>query len=112
MNDKEFVKLDELKEIAVKMREKKDILLDIYEKKIKQILYKSNLCITKSGGNYEEIESTYNDLISQFDYKMTDLDEFLINKVIPSYEYLSTDIKNIFNHDFADKMQNLLDMEK
>lgn len=104
------IDMEELKKIVGAIRQKKNMIIDIYEKQIKKILYKSMQYIS-DGQNYVE-EEKLKALFSKFDNDMTNLEETLVNKIIPIYESLFDDVKGIFNDQFANEMQNLLDLDK
>ena len=50
-------------------------------------------------------------LFSELDTNVTDLTNVLLNKIIPNYENLSTEIKALFDNNFADKLTQLLETD-
>ena len=99
------IDLEQLEKIIMAIRQKKYMIMDIYEKRIQKILY-----IPESNQNDTEKEK-FETLFSRFDDDMTNLEETVVNKIIPIYQSLPHDLKVIFNNQFANEMQNLLDTD-
>ena len=111
MNDKQVVRIDELEMAANDIKNKRDMILSIYETVIKKVLYQSEDYFVKSNQNYNDVENTFKDLFSKFDLSVTELTDLLTNKIIPNYQDLIISIRRSFNKQFASEMTELLGLE-
>lgn len=111
MNDKQMVKIEELRMAAIDIKNKRDSIMNAYESTIKKILNQSEECIKEAGQDYNEVTSNFKNLFSSFDASITELTDVLTNKIIPNYEDLIENINNSFNHKFASEMKRILELE-
>ena len=110
MSDREIVNTSELRLIASDIRDRKNIIIDIYESNIKSLLLESEKRIIESGEDYEECLKTYESLFSDLDNNIDELVTTLVDKIIPVYEDLSSNIKELFNNQFAKELESILDI--
>ena len=111
MNDENYVNLDKLLIVATDIDRKKDEILTLYDMKIKTILDYSCDCITQNGDSFDEFNSEFAKLFKELDKRLTELTSTLTNIVVPNYQDFSTDIKELFNNQFALELEKLLDMK-
>lgn len=104
------VNADGLRSVAQDMTAKKDEIMNIYNGTLKSIIESSKTCISTSGLDFEQVNSIFAKTFADLDSSITELSDALVNKIIPSYEDLSADIRVAFNSEFADQMSSILGM--
>ena len=102
------VNTDGLKSVAQDMNAKRDEIMNIYNGTLKQIIESSKECISTSGLDFDMVNSVFERTFKNLDTSISQLSDVLLNKIIPSYEELSAEIRYAFNTEFADEMSNLL----
>lgn len=111
MNDSVSISTEGLKEVANTINEKKDEIMKIYNTTLKSILSSSKECLSVSGLDYSQVENEFKTTFETLDKRVTELTNVLVTKIIPSYEDLSGEIKQMFNNDFASEMASILDLK-
>ena len=109
MDDKKYINISDLKNISKNMHTKKNDIIDIYNKDVKELLLNSKDCIEYANQKYDELDIFFKNSFSKFSDNFDELLNILDNKVIPSYEDLSNNIKTLFNEQFAKKFENFVD---
>ena len=104
------VNADGLRSVAQDMTTKKDEIMNIYNGTLKSIIESSKTCISTSGLDFDQVNSIFAKTFADLDSSITELSDALVNKIIPSYEDLSADIRVAFNSEFADQMSSILGM--
>ena len=104
------VNADGLRSVAQDMNTKKDEIMNIYNGTLKSIIESSKTCISTSGLDFEQVNSIFAKTFADLDSSITELSDALVNKIIPSYEDLSVEIRAAFNTEFADQMSSILGM--
>lgn len=102
------VSTEGLKSVAQDMNSKKEEIMNIYNGTLKQIIESSKECISTSGLDFDAVNSVFARTFKNLDTSISQLSDVLLNKIIPSYEDLSSDIRYAFNNEFADEMSKLL----
>lgn len=102
------VNADGLRSVAQDMNAKKEEIMNIYTGTLKSIIESSKTCISTSGLDFEQVNSAFAKTFADLDSSISELSDALINKIIPSYEDLSTEIRTAFNTEFADQMSSIL----
>ena len=110
MSEKEYIRIDDLKSISNCMKEKKDRIIQIYNEEILSLLVDSKDCIEYSNQRYDEINKSFQDCFSKFDYTFDEIISILDNKIIPSYKDLSDNLKDLFHKQFAKKFEELINL--
>lgn len=112
MSDHVILDLDGMKTVSNSLNQEKTRVEEIFNQDIVEILLNSEECLTKQGLNYEEYCGEIGELFDKFNNSINDLTEVLSNKIIPRYENLTGDLTSLFNTDFANKMNSLLEIDK
>ena len=112
MNGKIIVDTEGLRIIASSIQEKKNKIVDVYNSRLKDVLYNSKDCLKQGGHSYEELDAEFKKMFSDLDNNINELTDVLVNKIIPRYENLSDDIKAFFNKQFAETLSQLLEIEE
>ena len=110
MSDREYIKTSDLKNISKNMNEKKNEIIRIYNDEIKPLLIDSKDCIEYSNQKYDEIDKIFNDSFEKFDIGFDEMMDTLNNKVIPLYENLASNIRVLFNDQFKENFEALVDL--
>ena len=87
------VNADGLRSVAQDMTTKKDEIMNIYNGTLKSIIESSKTCISTSGLDFDQVNSIFAKTFADLDSSITELSDALVNKIIPSYEDLSVDIR-------------------
>lgn len=111
MNNKVLVRTEELKVITNNIIQEKNDILDLYTESLVNILTTSEIKLTNYSKEVNEVSKELKKLFSELDTNVTDLTNVLLNKIIPNYENLSTEIKALFDNNFADKLTQLLETD-
>lgn len=111
MNNKVLVRTEELKVITNNIIQEKNDILDLYTESLVDILTTSEIKLTNYSKEVNEVSKELKKLFSELDTNVTDLTNVLLNKIIPNYENLSTEIKALFGNNFADKLTQLLETD-
>ena len=93
MNNKVLVRTEELKVITNNIIQEKNDILDLYTESLVDILTTSEIKLTNYSKEVNDVSKELKKLFSEFDTNVTDLTNVLLNKIIPNYENLSTEIK-------------------
>ena len=104
------ISIEELKHIANNMEQKKEDIKEIYQAKVCSILKNGRLNKINNITEYDEIELDLKKQFEEFDSNMTELIEVLKNKIIPEYENLSDEIKNLFKNKLSKELKDLLEI--
>ena len=112
MGEHTKINTNDLKSIAIKMEEKSNQIMDIYNKSIKEIIKESEKKIIESGESMTVIENDFKKTFTDFDESMKELTNTLKNKIIPVYENVASDIVTLFNSSFAKEMSSILESNK
>lgn len=102
------VNTEGLKSVAQDMNAKRDEIMNIYNGTLKQIIESSKECISTSGLDFDSVNFVFERTFKNLDTSISQLSDVLLNKIIPSYEELSAEIRYAFNNEFAEEMSNLL----
>ena len=108
MENNVVVSTDQLRLVAKSLIAEKTEIIDLYNKSLKDILLTSELELKNSKESIREISEELNKLFSEFDNNMTDLTSLLANKIIPEYQNLSVDLKELFSKNFGSELTDLL----
>ena len=107
--DKEYVDIDKIKNMAKSIDARRDEMMTLYKMKIQPLIEFSRESI-KDNVSIIEIDKTFNNLFKELNVRLNELNVLLDNDIIPNYENLSSDIKELFNNQFALEMENLLNI--
>ena len=107
--DKEYVDIDKLKIMANNIDIRRDEIMTLYKMKIRPLMEFSRESI-KDNISIIEIDKIFNALFKELNTRLSELIVILDKDIIPNYEDLSSDIKELFNNQFASKMESLLDV--
>ena len=102
------VNAEGLRSVAQDMNVKKEEIMNIYNGSLKQIIESSKQCIATSGLDFDQVNAVFAQTFADLDVNISALTDALVNKIIPSYEDLSNEIRVAFNTEFADQMSSLL----
>ena len=103
-----LISTEGLKEIANNINAKRDEISTLYKNSITNVLTESKEAISVSGVNYDDFMNKFGKTFEALDARLGELSEVLINQIIPNYDSLSGQIQNIFNKDFADEMNGII----
>ena len=108
MNGNLYVNTAGLKEVADSIKIKKEKINEIYQNEVLNALKECEEYFKVSGLNYEDVSKSFNAVFSTLDTRLSDLVTILTGTIIPKYEQTSNVVANLFNSDFAEKMQSIL----
>ena len=108
MNNESLISTEGLKEIANNINAKREEFAALYKNSITNVLIESKEAIAVSGVNYDDFISKFGKTFETLDARLGELSEVLVNQIIPNYDNLNGQIKNIFNKNFADEMNGIL----
>ena len=97
-----------LRSVAQDINTKREEIMNVYTGSLKQIIESSKQCISTSGLDFDQVNSVFAKTFSSLDSSLAELSDVLINKIIPSYEDLSSEIRSAFNSEFADQLSSIL----
>jgi hypothetical protein len=97
-----------LQDVAKNINTKRDEILSLYKNSITKILNESKDAISISGINFDDFLSKFGKTFEALDSRLGELSEVLVNQIIPNYDELNMSIKEVFNKQFADEMNNIL----
>ena len=112
MNNQVIVNTGDLKKITNNLIKEKNEIMDLYNESLKDILTTSQKELIKSKEDIVGISDELKKLFTRFDSDISELTNLLLTKIIPEYENLSVEIKELFNKTFASELGNLLDINK
>lgn len=108
MNQENYVSTEGLKEIANNINTKRDEIATLYKNSITKVLTESKDAISISGINFDEFLSKFGKTFETLDTRLGELSNVLVNQIIPNYDEINVQIKQIFNQDFANQMNDIL----
>jgi hypothetical protein len=100
-----------LRAVAQDLNVKREEIMNVYTGSLKQIIESSKQCISTSGLDFDQVNSVFAKTFSSLDSSIGELSDVLINKIIPSYEDLSAEIRTVFNSEFADQLASILGIQ-
>ena len=103
-----FVSTDGLRDIATSINAKREEISTLYKNTITNILTESREAIAISGINYDEFLSKFGKTFDTLDTRLGELSEVLTNKIIPGYDEMNGQLKQVFNNDFATEMNDIV----
>lgn len=112
MNNQVIVNTGDLRKITNNLIKEKNEIMDLYNESLKDILTTSQKELFKSKEDIVGISDELKKLFTRFDSDISELTNLLLTKIIPEYENLSVEIKELFNKTFASELGNLLDINK
>ncbi|MBQ6497497.1 MAG: hypothetical protein IJI58_02145 [Bacilli bacterium] len=112
MNNQVIVNTGDLRKITNNLIKEKNEIMDLYNESLKDILTTSQKELIKSKEDIVGISDELKKLFTRFDSDISELTNLLLTKIIPEYENLSVEIKELFNKTFASELGNLLDINK
>jgi len=108
MNMDSYVNTSGLKEIANNIATKREEIASLYKDSIVSIINESKDAISVSGINYDDFINKFGNTFNTLDERLASLSDVLVNKIIPNYDDLNVHIKDAFNKEFAEEMNNIL----
>ena len=105
------ITIEELKKVLQSLKEQKDIINKTYNERIVTVINNSASCLSVAGLDYSKIEASYKDTFTKINNNFENLINLLENDVIKNYSELAMAIKQMFNVDFANKMESLLNLK-
>ena len=91
---------------------KKNEIIDIYEKEIRNIIIQSRNSLTQNNIIYEEFLEDFDNLLKTFDKETSNIIDVLKRDIIPKYDNLSSELKNLFSDNFKIEINDLLKIDK
>ena len=107
-----YVKSDELRAVAISLKQKEEKINNIYNNQIKSLLAESEEAIKVSGVDFNEINTQFQKAFTALATNLDNLSNALTNQILPKYDNLSISIKNAFNNNFANQMNEILNALK
>ena len=111
-NDSAAISLAELKEVSKSLQSQKDTIHSLYNNNIVSILESTRSCFKVAGIDYSSIENSFRSTYNELDKRYEELINVLNNSVIARYSELSAVIVQMFNTDFASRLNELLGLTK
>ncbi len=111
MNEDIRIRTDDLKRIVNDINMKKNQIMDIYNHSLKSILYSCENTLLDSGYNFVEIEDSFMTLFNDFNNFLDEFVRVLSDGVISNYEDLNSNLKNLFNNELSNGLNDLLGID-
>ena len=109
MNNYEvFVNANELQNVLASLKKQREVLSNEYKESICDILEESSSCLEIASVDITEINNSFRDVFNDIDTNLEALINVLENKVIKNYTDLSDAIKNSFNNDFKNQLDEIM----
>ncbi len=105
------VTIDELKRVLESLKTQRETINSVYNDKIQSVINNSASCFGIAGLDCTKIEESYRDTFATINTNFEKLIDILENDVIKNYSELSLAIKQMFNIDFANQMETLLNLK-
>ncbi len=112
MDENILVKTDNLNKATENILKKKNEIIDIYEKEIRNIIIQSRNSLTQNNIIYEEFLEDFDNLLKTFDKETSNIIDVLKRDIIPKYDNLSSELKNLFSDNFKIEINDLLKIDK
>lgn len=103
-----FVDTTGLQSVAKNINTKRDEISSLYKNSITKILNESKEAISVSGINFDDFLSKFGKTFEALDTRLAELSDVLVKQIIPNYDNLNISIKEAFNNQFAEEMNNIL----
>ena len=112
MDENILIKTDNLNKATENILKKKNEIIDIYEKEIRNIIIQSRNSLTQNNIIYEEFLEDFDNLLKTFDKETSNIIDVLKRDIIPKYDNLSSELKNLFSDNFKIEINDLLKIDK
>lgn len=109
MDGNVVIKTENLNKVSNDILIKKNEIMDIYEKELKNIIELSKICIEQNGMSFENIKEEFDTLFKEFNNDATNMIDVLKKEIIPKYDNLAGDLRGLFNGKLKDELTNLLE---
>ena len=104
------ISIDELKSISKSLQSQKDTIYGTYTSKVVPVLESTRACFKISGLDFSNIESAFKNTFTTLNTNFESLINVLNNNIIAGYSDVSVSIRQMFNQDFASRLNELLNI--
>ena len=111
-NNGTFITANELKNVLSSLKRQRETIKTTYNSMIKNVLESSSSCFSVAGLDYESIISSFDSTFTSLDSNLGALIDVLENNVIKTYSELVIAIRQMFGTDFANRMSQLIGLNK
>ena len=109
---KSYISLDSLKEISSSLQSQKDQISQSFNGEILPAIKASADCFKVSGLNMNEIITSFSSTFNNVNSSINDLVNILNNTVIKNYSDTAYAIRQNFNVTFANRLREILNLQK
>ena len=108
VNGNAAITTEELKSVLSSLKTQKETISNTYNNMIVKVLDNSASCFSVSGLDYSKISEAYKETFTKLDQNFEKLIDLLENHVIKKYSELAAALRQMFDVEFASKMEELL----
>ena len=104
------INIGELKNISNQIKDDTNKISDLYKNTISTALENCKEDLTVSGVNFNEVQTSFQKLFTSLTSQLDEFTNAMNTKIIPSYETTAVVITKLFNEQFANEMNEYLNI--
>lgn len=107
----DLIDIERIKEFGKKLENHKNQIMNYYQNLMGKLLIETNQSLMLDNNKYEEIEKNLKKNIEKWDDNIESLLYILSNQIIPIYQDSTYEINNLFDNNFAQIMNEILEIQ-
>ena len=104
------ISVEDVKDVLSKLKTQREVLNNTFKNEIENVLHSSQLCFSIAGVDYSAVYDSFNRTFTQLDNRFESLIKVLDNGVIDKYSDLINAVNKMFNKDFGNQINYLLEI--
>jgi len=103
-----YIQTDQLRTTTQRLIDETMEINNLFQGKVIPTLNACQEDLKVSGLNYDEVQTTFNNVFNSIVNQLNELSDAMENKIIPKYEQAAASISKLFNQDFANQMNTIM----
>lgn len=109
--EQDLIDIERIKGFAKKLENHKNQIMNYYQILMEKLLIETNQSLMMDKNKYEEIEKKLKNNIEKWNDNIENLLYILTNRIIPMYKDSKHEISNLFDNNFAQIMNEILEIQ-